>query len=111
MVKLVDVYPDGRAFNITDTARRLRYRNGIEHPELMSPGSIYKVLIEQMVVASRFDAGHRLRLEIAGTNFPQYERNLHTGGRNYDEKTPVVARLSFYHDREHPSRITLPVVQ
>jgi len=110
MVKLVDVYPDGRAFNITDTARRLRYRNGVDHVELMTPGTTYEVLVEQMVVASRFEKGHRLRLEIAGTNFPEYERNLHSGGRNFDETTPAVARLTLYHDPEHPSRIALPVV-
>ncbi len=111
MVKLVDVYPDGRAFNITDSALRLRYREGINRRALMKPGAIYEVLLERMVVASRFEAGHRLRLEVAGTNFPEYERNLHTGGRNYDETTPQLAQLRIYHDRQHPSRITLPVVR
>ena len=64
-----------------------------------------------MVFASRFAPGHRLRIEIAGTNFPQYERNLHTGGRNYDEVQPVVAHLKVHHDREHASFLQFPVVR
>ncbi len=110
MVKLVDVYPDGKAYNITDTAQRLRYRDGIAHVALMTPGQIYKVTLGQMVVASHFAAGHRIRLEIAGTNFPEYERNLHTGGRNFDEDHPAAAHLTVYHDPAHDSRLELPLV-
>lgn len=111
MVKLVDVYPDGKAYNITDTAQRLRYRDGIFKESPMSPDRIYQVTLGQMVFASRFAPGHRLRIEIAGTNFPEYERNLHTGGRNYDEVQPLVAHLKVHHDREHASFLQLPVVR
>jgi len=111
MVKLVDVYPDGKAYNITDTAQRLRYRDGIFRESLMSPERIYEVTLGQMVFASRFASGHRLRLEIAGTNFPEYERNMHTGGRNYDEAQPLVAHLRIHHDRRHASFLQIPVVR
>lgn len=110
MVKLVDVYPDGKAYNLTDTAQRLRYRDGISRESLMEPGKIYEVTLGQMVFATRFAPGHRLRLEIAGTNFPEYERNLHTGGRNWDETQPQTARLTVHHDRAHASFLQLPVV-
>jgi len=110
MVKLVDVYPDGTAYNITDTAKRLRFRDGIFKEAMMSPGEIYTVTLGQMVIASRFAAGHRLRVEIAGTNFPQYERNLHTGGNNFDEANPRVAAIKLFHDNEHASFLQVPVV-
>jgi hypothetical protein len=110
MVKLVDVYPDGKAYNLTDTAQRLRYRDGIFRESLMEPGKIYEVTLGQMVFATRFAPGHRLRLEIAGTNFPEYERNLHTGGRNWDETQALTARLTVHHDRAHASFLQLPVV-
>jgi putative CocE/NonD family hydrolase len=110
MVKFVDVYPDGKAYNLTDTAQRLRYRDGIFRESLMEPGKIYEVTLGQMVFATRFAPGHRLRLEIAGTNFPEYERNLHTGGRNWDETQPQTARLTVHHDRAHASFLQLPVV-
>jgi hypothetical protein len=109
MVKLVDVYPDGRAFNITDTALRLRYRDGIDQVHLMTSDSIYPVSLGQMAVASHFAPGHRLRLEVAGTNFPEYERNLHTGGRNFDESAGPSAHVRVFHDRGHESYIELPV--
>ena len=108
MVKLVDVYPDGTAYNITDTAQRLRYRDGIYKESLMTPGQIYQITLGQMVMASHFAPGHRLRIEVAGTNFPQYERNMHTGGRNFDETDPLVAHLTLYHDREHASFLQVP---
>jgi hypothetical protein len=111
MVKLVDVYPDGKAYNITDTAQRLRYRDGIYKEALMSPGKTYKVTLGQMVAASHFAPGHRIRIEIAGTNFPEYERNMHTGGSNFDEVKPVAARVKIYHDRDHASFLELPLIQ
>ena len=87
MVKLIDVYPDGRAFNLYDAALRLRYREGFDRPAPLVPG-------------------HRIRIEIAGSSFPGFERNLQTGGRNYDEKDPVVAV-----NRIHPgSFFTFPVI-
>jgi uncharacterized protein len=111
MVKLVDVYPDQRAFNVLDSARRVRYRNGYAAPQLMEPSHIYPVEVDEMVTASRFAKGHRIRLEISGTNFPNYERNLNTGGKNYDETQPVVAFDKIYHDAGHRSYVVLPVLR
>jgi putative CocE/NonD family hydrolase len=110
MIKIVDVYPDGRAFNILDTALRLRYRDGYAAPKLMIPGSIYKVVLDEMAVASHFPAGHRIRIEVTSSNFPNYERNLNTGGPNFSESHPVIASNKIYHDASHRSFISLPVV-
>lgn len=109
-IKLVDVYPDGKAFNLSDTIQRLRYRNGIDNESLLKAGETYKIELNQMAIATRLGVGHRVRIEIAGSNFPLYERNMNTGGRNYDESKPVVAHDVIYHDAEHPSRLELPVV-
>ena len=58
----------------------------------------------------RFGAGHRVRVEISSSNFPRYDRNLNTGGSNYDESESVVARNVVHHSAEHPSRIVLSVL-
>lgn len=109
-LKIVDVYPDGKAYNLFDTMKRLRYRDGIEHVKLMTPGTVYELTLRQMVAASWFLPGHRIRIEIAGTNFPEYERNMNTGGANYDESHPVTAHDTIYHDRRHASYLEIPVV-
>ena len=109
MLKLVDVYPDGRAFNVTDTAQRLRYRDGIFKEAPMVPGQTYRVSIGQMVIASRIAAGHRIRLEVSGTNFPEYERNQHTGGRNFDESELLVAQVTLHHGPKQPAYLELPI--
>jgi uncharacterized protein len=107
-IKLVDVYPDGRAFNVSDTILRLRYRDGLDNPALLVPGRIYRVEIRGLTTSNYFAPGHRLRIEIAGSNFPNYERNLQTGGNNFDETQPRVASIKVLHDREHASHIVFP---
>jgi putative CocE/NonD family hydrolase len=108
-LKVIDVYPDGKAFNVLDTIQRLRYRDGIDKESLLKPGQTYKVELGQMAIGTRIGAGHRLRIEIAGSNFPLYERNLNTGGKNYDETTGNIAHNTIFHDGERPSMLELPV--
>ena len=110
MVKLVDVYPDGTAINLIDDAIRARYREGFDKQVFMEPGGVYKVRLTNLVTANRFPAGHRIRIEVASSNFPMLERNLNTGGNNYDETEWVVAENSVHHTPEHPSHIVLPVL-
>lgn len=109
--KLVDVAPDGTAYNLDDTIFRLRYRNSWSKPELARKGEVYKLVIPPMFTATRFKAGHRIRVQISSSNFPRYERNLNTGGKNAEETTGVVARNVLYHSAKHPSRIRLSVVK
>jgi hypothetical protein len=109
-VKLVDVHPDGRAFNLDDTILRMRYREGFDRHVSMEPGEVYEVALGPLATANVFAAGHRLRIEVSSSNFPRYDRNLNTGGNNYDESEWRVARNAVHHSAEHPSRIVLPVL-
>ncbi len=109
-VKLVDVHPDGRAFNLDDTILRMRYREGFDRDVRMVPGEVYEARLGPLATANVFGAGHRLRIEVSSSNFPRYDRNLNTGGNNYDESEWRVARNAVHHSAEHPSRIVLPVL-
>jgi len=108
-LKLIDVCPDGRAFNLYDTMLRLRYREGFDKPKLMKPGEVYRVELTGIVTSNWFGPGHHIRIEIAGSN-SHFERNLQTGGENYDETKPVVATIQIHHSADEPSHIELPVV-
>jgi len=111
-VKLIDVYPDGRAYNLDETIQRMRYRDGYDKPEVwMEKGKVYKVTFQPMTTSNWFEAGHRIRLEVSSSNFPRFDRNLNTGGRNYDEATGVVAHNAVHHSRSYPSTLTLSVVR
>jgi putative CocE/NonD family hydrolase len=111
-VKLIDVEPDGRAFNLDETIQRMRYRNDYDRPVVwMEPGKVAKVTFQPLTTSNFFKAGHRIRIEISSSNFPRFDRNLNTGGRNYDESKGVVARNAVHHSAQYPSAITLPVVR
>jgi uncharacterized protein len=111
MVKLIDVDTQGHAYNLSDTALRMRYRNGNSAAPPLRPGQVYPVKLTGMVTASDFLPGHRLRIEVASSNFPNYERNLNSGGRNVDETVPHTARTRILHDARNASFVefsTLP---
>jgi len=110
MVKLVDVDPDGKAFNLDEQALRLRWREGDDRPVFMEANKVYKVDLPPLVTSNAFLAGHRIRVAISSSQFPQYERNLNTGGRNYDEKDPVIAHNVLHHGPAQLSSIVLSVV-
>ena len=111
-VKVIDVYPDGTAYNLDETIQRLRYRDGYEKPEVwMEPGKVYKVTLQPMTTSNYFPAGHRIRIEVSSSNFPRFDRNLNTGGKNYDETKGVVAHNQVHHSVQYPSQITLTIVK
>ena len=107
---LDDVYPDGRAFNVTDTMLRLRYREGFDKTVSMKMDQVYRAELIGLITSNYFSPGHRIRIHIGGSNFPLYERNLQTGGKNHDETQPRVATLRVHHSGEHASFIQLPTV-
>lgn len=109
-VKLVDVHPDGTAYNVDDTILRARYRDGYEQAVFMEDGEVYELKPTPMSTSYRFQAGHRIRVEVSSSKFPQYMRNLNTGGNNYDETEGVEAHNTVWHTPEYPSRIDLPVM-
>jgi putative CocE/NonD family hydrolase len=111
-VKLIDVYPDGRAYNLDETIQRLRYRNGYDKPlAWMEPGRVYQVTLQPMNTSNYFEAGHRIRLEVSSSNFPRFDRNLNTGGKNYDEATGVIAHNVVHHSKQYPSEVKITVVK
>jgi putative CocE/NonD family hydrolase len=110
-VKLIDVHPDGRAFNLDETIQRVRYREGYDQQVLMEPDKVYELAVSPMSTSNAFAKGHRIRIEIASSSFPRFARNLNTGGNNYDETEGVVAKNTVHHSPAHPSHIRLPVVK
>jgi putative CocE/NonD family hydrolase len=108
-LKLVDVHPDGSAYNIDDTIFRARYREGYDRQVFMQPGKVYEVKPTPMSTSHEFQAGHRIRVEVSSSNFPQYNRNLNTGGDNVTETDGVVAINTIHHSAEYPSQVVLPV--
>jgi hypothetical protein len=69
------------------------------------------VSLQPLNTSNHFPAGHRLRIEVSSSNFPRFDRNLNTGGNNYDEAKGLVARNRVHHSKQHPSRITVTVVK
>ena len=110
VVKLVDVYPDGKAINLADDGFRVRYREGFDKKVLMKQGEVYQIRLTNMVTANHFPAGHQIRLDISSSNFPAFERNLNTGGNNFDETVWVTAENEVHHSKSHSSHILLPVI-
>jgi putative CocE/NonD family hydrolase len=109
--KLIDVYPDGRAYNLDETIQRVRYRDGYDRVALLEQGKVYKVVLGPMNTSNFFAPGHRIRIEVSSSNFPRFDRNLNTGGNNYDEVNGVVARNAVHHSRQYPSQVQLTVVK
>jgi putative CocE/NonD family hydrolase len=111
-VKVLDVYPDGRAFNLDESIQRMRYRNGYDKPlAWMEKGKVVEVTLQPLTTSNYFAAGHRLRIEVSSSNFPRFDRNLNTGGNNYDEATGVVASNTVHHSTQYPSRVTVTAIK
>ncbi|NHF59902.1 CocE/NonD family hydrolase [Flavobacteriaceae bacterium TP-CH-4] len=109
-IKLIDVYPDGSAYNLDETIQRVRYREGYDKEVFMEKGKVYEINLTPMATSNYFEKGHRIRVEISSSNFPRFARNLNTGGNNYDEKEAVVARNRVHHSAKFPSQIRLPLI-
>ena len=111
-VKVLDVYPDGRAFNLDESIQRMRYREGYDKPVVwMEPGKVYRVTLQPLNTSNYFEAGHQLRIEVSSSNFPRFDRNLNTGGNNYDEAKGVIAHNAVHHSPQYPSHVTVTVVK
>ncbi len=109
-IKLIDVYPDGTAYNLDETIQRARYREGYDKEVFMEKDKIYKLKMTPMATSNFFKKGHQIRIEISSSNFPRFERNLNTGGNNYDEKDAVIAKNKVHHAGGYFSELRLPVV-
>ncbi len=111
-VKVIDVLPDGTAYNLDETIQRARYRDGYDKPPAwMEPGKVYKLTLSPMTTSNYFGTGDRIRIEVSSSNFPRFDRNLNTGGNNYDETKGVVAHNAVHHSSLYPSQVALTVVR
>ena len=108
--KLVDVWPNGFAQNLTEGILRLRYRNSQAKPELANPHEVYHVSVDLWATSNVFLAGHKLRLEVSSSNFPRFDRNLNTGEEQARGTHMVKATNVIYHDKARPSALVVPVV-
>ena len=107
---LVDVHPNGKAIIITEGIVRARFRESYEEPTLIEPGQVYEYRFRLWETSNLFKAGHRIRLEVSSSNFPRFDRNQNTGHQPGMDAEVQVARQTIYHDADHPSQITLPVI-
>ena len=108
--KLVDVYPDGRAFNLNNGVIRARFRDFLEHPTLLEKDKIYQYSIVIWPTSNLFLAGHQIRLEVSSSNYPQYDRNPNSGHAFGKDREMLRADQTIYHDEEHPSVLILPLM-
>lgn len=108
--KLVDVYPDGRAFNVLEGILRMRFRESLKYPSLLAPGQVYEVCIDLDSTSNWFGVGHRIRLEISSSNFPRFDRNLNTGISGSICARRIVSVNSVHRGPRFPSRLVLPIV-
>lgn len=109
-VKLVDVHPNGFAMNIAEGILRARFRRGLDRMELLKPGEVYELEVDMRGTANVFLPGHRIRVDVTSSNFPQFDRNPNTGEDLGASARRRAARQSVYHSARHPSHIVLPVV-
>jgi hypothetical protein len=108
--KLVDVWPNGYAQNLTEGIVRASYRDSATKPQALEPGKVYAFDIDLWSTSNVFLKGHRIRLEISSSNFPRFDRNLNTGKSAANDQTSVKATNTVYHDAKYPSALILPVV-
>jgi putative CocE/NonD family hydrolase len=114
--KLVDVYPPnadyphGFAMNVTSGILRCRYRESWENPSMMTPGKTYAITVEAFPTANRFEAEHRIRLDISSSNFPHFDVNPNTGEPEGLSRRTKIATNSVWMDADRPSHVILPIV-
>ena len=111
VVKLMDVWPDGFVQELCYGIVRARYRESFTSPSLIEPGRAYEYVIEVNPTSNLFRRGHRVRLDVSSSDFPNFDRNHNTGGDDYFESTLVTARQTVHHDLQRPSQIVLPVIR
>jgi uncharacterized protein len=114
--KLIDVHPPSRDFpggidmNLEDGIIRTRFRDSLEKPDLMKPGTVYRFTVHLYPTSNLFKAGHRIRLDISSSNFPRFDVNPNTGEPLGDYRNMVTARNTIYMDENHSSEVILPTI-
>jgi putative CocE/NonD family hydrolase len=110
MAKLIDIHPDGAAYNVAEGCLRGRFRKGLLHEEFLVPGEVYEYVIDLAQTSIVFGVGHRLRIDITSSNFPRIDRNMNTGNPFGEDAEGIPAVQTVFHQTEYPSYIDLPVI-
>ncbi|MCU0687525.1 MAG: CocE/NonD family hydrolase [Polyangiaceae bacterium] len=110
VIKLCDVHPDGRSYNVADGVRRLRFRDSLEAPKLAKPGEVYRVEVDLWSTSHVFLRGHRLRVQVAASDFPRYDRCAGTGEGSATATRVVRQRNLLFCDAARASFLELPFV-
>lgn len=111
---IIDVYPDGRAVLIGSKLtgiQRARYRNHLDHQQLLTPGKVEKYAIDLGPIGYSFGAGHRIRIEISSSAAPRYNPNPNTGDPIATDTEWRIAKQIVRHNRRYPSALVLPIVK
>jgi hypothetical protein len=111
VVKLCDVHPDDRTFNVCDGILRARYRTSWEAPRLVERGTAERYEIDLWATSQVFRAGHRIRVLVTSSDFPRYDRNPNTGALGIEATTLEPALQRIFRDAERASHVVLPVVR
>jgi hypothetical protein len=110
VAKVVDVHPDGSAYNVAEGWIRARYRNGILRADFITPGETYEYIIDMAHTSIVFRKGHCLRIDVTSSNFPRIDRNMNTGNAFGEDAAGVPALQTVFHDARYASYIDLPVI-
>jgi putative CocE/NonD family hydrolase len=105
VVRLCDVWPDGRSLSVCDGILRARYNKSTECEELLIPNQVYRFDVDMWATAQTFLPGHQIRLQVTSSDFPRYDRNLNTGGPIREEVCRQVAINTVVHDALRPSHV------
>jgi putative CocE/NonD family hydrolase len=103
-------YPLGFDLNIGDSIIRTRYRESLDQPVLMTPGTVYPITITLYPTANVFKQGHRLRIDVSSSNYPRFDVNPNTGDPLGTYRRMLAVDNTVYHDAQHPSHVLLPIV-
>jgi putative CocE/NonD family hydrolase len=109
-VKLIDVFPNDYAMNLSEGILRARYRRNVQTPELLEPGEVDEFRIRLYPTSNVFRAGHRIRLDVSSSNFPRFSRNLNTGEDVATGTRMQIAHQTVLHEGRYPSLVVLPVI-
>lgn len=106
--RLIDVAPDGLARDVSMGMVRARYRDSLDKPKLLKPGAVVQFTIRLNATSNVFRPGHRLRLDITSSDFPNYDRNHNTAADQNSDAKLVVAEQTVLHGGATASRLILP---
>jgi uncharacterized protein len=112
-VRLLDVAPDGTALNLMSPGldvQRASYRNMQAGRQLLRPNQIYEVNLNHLITSNLFKQGHRIRVQVSATFFPNFSRNLQSGELENSSAKMEKANITIYTERKHASRVILPIV-